>query len=91
VPIALALLLLAFALMPRVQATAGLWWAVLGAVGFLLGWSALLWIRAARGLQSFRIDLVRPVRSHYIQAERARSSCTPTGAGTGATSTRRSR
>ena len=67
-PVALALAVLAFALMPRVQATPGLLWAVVGAGVFLLGWTALLWARFARSGQCFRIDLVKPVRSHYIQA-----------------------
>ena len=67
-PAALALLLGAFALCPRVQRSEHLWWAFVGVSAALVGWwAALRLVRRARG-GGLETLVIPPVRQHYIQA-----------------------
>lgn len=60
-----------FMLLPRVRTNPTMMWTFAGAGGALLLWQAILWITAWRKrtfASAFPIDLVAPVKSHYIQA-----------------------
>ena len=65
-PTLLALVVAAFALLERAGRTPALRLAILGAAAFLLGWQALLWLRA-RG-RPLVVEVTAPIRQHYIQA-----------------------
>ncbi|MGQ0553222.1 MAG: RnfABCDGE type electron transport complex subunit D [Planctomycetota bacterium] len=68
VPLLLTVLFFGVALLPRVRENPKLLWSVLGAGGFLLAWSTLLWLGTRLWGQRFRIERVKPVKNHYIQA-----------------------
>lgn len=67
-PRALALLLVAFVLLPRVHEHASLVWTYTGVAAALLVWDLILRRIAKTRGQPLRVDLVPPVKSHYIQA-----------------------
>ena len=68
VPLALTTAFLAFSFLPRVQANPRLAWAFYGVAGALLLWQGVLWgVNKALG-RTATIELVRPIRSHYVQA-----------------------
>lgn len=67
VPLGFTAGLLALTLLPRLQATQPLLWSFLGAGAVLLGWLALLAIRAVKdGAPAIHLAAPRP--QHYIQA-----------------------
>lgn len=68
VPVALTLLFLAFIALPRIHSNPKLVWAFLGTGAVLLVWTAALFFRGKKARERFGIDLVPPVKSHYIQA-----------------------
>ncbi|MGC6487856.1 MAG: hypothetical protein ACON4Z_09450, partial [Planctomycetota bacterium] len=63
-PAALALALLALAATPRVRADDGLLWSFVGVAAGLLAWFAALRLSG----RAARVEAVRPIRQHYIQA-----------------------
>jgi TPR repeat protein len=67
VPLALALLVAAFVLVPPVSAHDGLRWTFLGVAGLLLAWIAILAVAARRSGRALGIELVPPQKSHYVQ------------------------
>jgi len=68
VPLALTFGFLIFSCLPRVQANPRLTWAFYGVAGALLFWQAILWgVNKSLG-RAATIELVRPIRSHYVQA-----------------------
>ncbi len=67
-PFALSLLVLAALLLPRVQATANLFWSIAGTGIGLIAWQVWLWWRAARAGSALAIEVLPPIKQHYIQA-----------------------
>jgi hypothetical protein len=67
-PPLLAVLLLAFVFCPRVAANAHLVASFVGVGGALLLWFGVLWLRSRSRGQALAVEVVRPVRQHYIQA-----------------------
>jgi hypothetical protein len=65
-PTALALAVAAGALLERADRTPALRIAILGAAAFLLGWQALVLLRA-RGVP-LAVEVAAPIKQHYIQA-----------------------
>ncbi len=68
VTLALTTLFAAFLLLPRVQGNSRLTWTFAGVAGALLVWQLILWQVAKRRGRTLEIELVSPVKSHYVQA-----------------------
>ncbi len=60
--------LLAFTFLERVHENPRLLWAFVGVAAALLAWLAALFVLAIRKRRSLGVELVPPVRSHYVQA-----------------------
>jgi TPR repeat protein len=67
-PLALTTLLLSFTLLPRVNENPRLVWTFCGLTGALFVWQLILWIVVRRQGRALAIELVPPVKSHYVQA-----------------------
>lgn len=68
-PLVLTLLLGLFLLMPRVAGNPTLVWTFVGVIGALLAWQAILWgARLRDPSRRMLVELVPPVKSHYVQA-----------------------
>ncbi len=68
VPVVLALSLLGFVLVPPIRGHTRLAWTFAAVAGVLVVWQVLLWIHAARLGRTLGVELVRPLKTHYIQA-----------------------
>lgn len=66
-PLALALVFLAFVAIPQVHENVHLIWTFVGIGVLLLGWASILWAIPARRRAGFLVEFA-PVRSHYVQA-----------------------
>lgn len=60
--------MLVFLALPRVQASAHLTWTFVGVTAFLLAWHAVLGLSAKVRGTPLRIELVRPLPTHVVQA-----------------------
>lgn len=68
VPLALIAVLCAFTFFEPVQSSPGLTRSFWGACGVLGLWCVLLWAPMSRRGRAFRIEPLKPLKSHYIQA-----------------------
>lgn len=68
IPLALTVVLAAFALFPPVRDDRSLALTFLGVSAGLLAWAFVLWARSRTSGRSFLVELVPPLKSHYIQA-----------------------
>ncbi|MCE9596169.1 MAG: hypothetical protein K8S98_18420 [Planctomycetes bacterium] len=67
IALGLILLLVGFTLAPPVSGNPGLTWAFRAAIGFLAVWLAILSAGTKVWGQRFRVELIPPLKSHYIQ------------------------
>ena len=64
----LTTLFLGFLLVPSVRESASLVRSFLAAGAALVAWALVLWARPERRRRGFGLELVRPVKAHYVQA-----------------------